>query len=613
VSEVDQEFEGLLEFVRDTRGFDYTGYRRPTLTRRFEKRMQAVGASDWREYRKYLEEHPEEFNELFNAILINVTGFFRDKETWDLVATEVIPQLLEAREPDGTIRVWSAGCASGEEPYTISMLLAEALGDEAFKARVKIYATDVDDDALTEAREAGYTAKQLEEVPSELREKYFQPGNGGYAFRHDLRRSVIFGRNDLHKDPPISRVDLLVSRNTLMYFSPEIQERILANFHFALRARGFLVVGKAEALQKGRRLFAPYNLKRRVFVKDGTVEPGFRMPHLGFRLDREPLGDDERDLGEAAFEHSPVAQLLVDSELRIAAINQSARAMFGLKLRDVGRPLQDLEISYRPLELRSLIGEVRAHQKPVQVKNVEWNAPRGGMRFLDVQLSPLGLTTESYVGVSIAFADVTLHRTLEDDLERARRELEAAYEELQSTVEELETTNEELQSTNEELETTNEELQSTNEELETMNEELQSTNEELETMNDELRERTDETLRANAFLASVLSSVHQAVVVVDREFRVLAWNRLATELLGLLNDEVEGELLLNLDVGLPVGELRRPLARILANQPQPDLTLEGHNRRGQAVTYQVQLAPLVGSAADEVTGAILLLTAKRRD
>jgi two-component system CheB/CheR fusion protein len=612
MSAVDQEFERLLEFVRDNRGFDYTGYRRPTLTRRFEKRMQAVGASDWAEYRTFLEGHPEEFSELFNAILINVTGFFRDSETWDLVAADVIPHLLEARDPEGTIRVWSAGCASGEEPYTISMLLAEAIGEEGFKTRVKIYATDVDDDALTQAREAAYTSKQLEDVPVAFREKYFQPANGGFAFRHDLRRCVIFGRNDLHKDPPISRVDLLVSRNTLMYFSPEIQEHILANFHFALRPRGFLVVGKAEALQKGRRLFAPYNLKRRVFVKDGAVEPGFTMPHLGFRLDRPGATDEERDFGEAAFEHAPVAQLLVDADLKVAAVNQSARAMFGLKLRDVGRPLQDLEISYRPLELRSMIAEVHAHQKPVAAKNVEWSAPRGGQRFLDVHVSPLGLSTETYMGVSIAFSDVTLHRTLEDDLERARRELEAAYEELQSTVEELETTNEELQSTNEELETTNEELQSTNEELETMNEELQSTNEELETMNDELRERTDETLRANSFLASVLSSVHQAVVVVDRELQVLAWNRLATDLLGLQNDEVEGEHFLNLDIGLPVGELRRPLNGILANEPQPDLTLDGHNRRGQPVTYKVQLAPLLGANDEQVSGAILLLIAERR-
>ena len=172
-TEPDPNFERLLEFVRDERGFDYTGYRRPTLMRRFEKRMQDVGAADWQAYRAYLEEHAEEFAELFNTILINVTGFFRDPEAWEVVKDQVIPRVLEDRG-DAPIRVWSAGCASGEEPYTIAMLLAEALGEEGFRRRVKIYATDIDDDALTEAREAIFSAKQLENVSDDLRERYFQ-------------------------------------------------------------------------------------------------------------------------------------------------------------------------------------------------------------------------------------------------------------------------------------------------------------------------------------------------------------------------------------------------------------------------------------------------------
>src|SRR5215468_8001725 len=329
MSEPDPSFEQLLEFVRDERGFDYTGYRRPTLTRRFEKRMQEVSADDWEAYRTYLSEHPEEYVELFNTILINVTGFFRDRETWDLVATEVVPRLLDERPSEAPIRVWSAGCASGEEPYTISMLLVEALGEEAFKRRVKIYATDVDDDALAQARDAAYTVKQLEGVPPELRERYFQQQNHGFAFRGDLRRTVIFGRNDLHRDPPISRVDLLVSRNTLMYFGADVQQRILANFYFALNRGGFLVVGKAESLQSGRTFFAPYNLKRRIFMKDGAAQTNFRLPRVPTL---EPAEHDEApQLSEAAFEHAPTAQVVLDDENRVAGINHAARTMFSLR------------------------------------------------------------------------------------------------------------------------------------------------------------------------------------------------------------------------------------------------------------------------------------------
>jgi two-component system CheB/CheR fusion protein len=608
VSTVDEEFERLLEYVRDARSFDYTGYRRPTLMRRFEKRAQTVRASSWSEYQAYLEEHPQEFGELFNTILINVTGFFRDTETWDVVASEVIPRLLAETDGDGPLRVWSAGCSSGEEPYTISMLLAEALGDDAYKARVKIYATDVDDDALAQARDASYTAKQLAELSDSRRERFFQQANGGgFVFRGDLRRSVIFGRNDLHKDPPISRVDLLVSRNTLMYFGTEIQERILANFFFALNRGGFLVVGKAEALQKGPQLFEPYNLKRRIYVKDGSAD-------LGFHVTRPPMlpeTDAPPELGDVAFEHAQVAQLLVDHETNLAAVNQSARALFGLKPKDVGRSLQDLDVALRPVELAPLIDETRRTRRATVVQGVEFSLRGGAERWFDVHVAPLAGISDKLVGVSVAFVDATVHRALEGQLDRTRRELDSAYDELQSTVEELETTNEELQSTNEELETTNEELQSTNEELETMNEELQSTNEELETMNDEMRQRTDETLRSNSFLTSVLASIQQAVVVLDRDLRIVAWSTQATDLLGLREDEVEGEHLLNVDVGLPVAALRDPIRAVLGDAAQDPVTLDGHNRRGQPVRYTVAFAPLVGRAPDVPVGAILLVTAQR--
>jgi two-component system CheB/CheR fusion protein len=178
----DPSFEGLLEYVRDTRGFDYAGYKRPSLIRRFQNRTQAVGAETWDDYRAYLDEHPDEFNELFDTILINVTGFFRDVETWDLLRDDVIPRLVEQKGARGTIRVWSAGCASGEEAYSAAMLFAEALGEYQFKDRVKVFATDIDEPALTQARDAAYTPKQLADIPDDLREKYFTGVNHLLSF-----------------------------------------------------------------------------------------------------------------------------------------------------------------------------------------------------------------------------------------------------------------------------------------------------------------------------------------------------------------------------------------------------------------------------------------------
>jgi two-component system, chemotaxis family, CheB/CheR fusion protein len=633
-AEADPAFEELLQYLRASRGFDYTGYKRPGLIRRFEKRLDAVGAKSFGEYREYLEHHGEEFAQLFNTILINVTGFFRDEEAWNAVRDEVLPRILEYRTGGATIRAWSAGCATGEEAYTTAMLLAEALGEDAFRERVKIYATDVDEEALTQARGAVYAAKQVDQLPSALRERYFQQQNGAYAVRGEIRRAVIFGRNDLLQDPPISRVDFLVSRNTLMYFEPEAQQRILTNYSFALNRRGFLMVGKAEALQSRTNLFEPFDVRHRIFVRNPDFDGGPRLPRLPLR-EAQTASPSQDALRDASFDQGPVAQVVVDKSGRVASVNYAARALFGVKATDVGKPLQDLELSYRPVDLRSLIDEVENVHRPISAREIEWTAPGGQTRRLDVQVAPLTGAAGRHAGVSISFTDVSRYYSLAGELETVRRDLETAYEELQSTVEELETTNEELQSTNEELETTNEELQSTNEELETMNEELQSTNEELETtneelqstneeletmneelqstneeleaMNDELRDRTDEALQANAFLGSILWSVEQAVVVVDRQLCVTKWSRAATELWGPREEEVEGEHLLNLEIGIPVGELREPIRATLAGEPHPTVTLEGHDRRGRPLCCDVTFAQL-RSALDEVEGVILVVS-----
>jgi two-component system CheB/CheR fusion protein len=426
-SGTDPAFEQLLQYVRDHRGFDYTGYKRPSLTRRFQKRMEALGTSTFEDYRAHLEQDGEEFAQLFNTILINVTGFFRDRDAWDLVQKEVIPRILEYRTGTMPIRVWSAGCATGEEAYTAAMLFAQALGDDAFRERVKIYATDVDEDALSQARSAIYKPKQVEDLPDDLRERYFQEANGGYAFRSEIRRAVIFGRNDLLQDPPISRVDFLVSRNTLMYFEPDAQQRILANYAFALQRRGFLMLGKAEALQSRTNLFEAFDLKHRVFVKSSSVDGDGHLPRPAARLEETLDADVDGALREASFDQAPITQLVVDKNGRVASVNYAARAMFGVKTSDVAKPLQDLEISYRPVELRSLIEQVQNERRPASAREVTWTPPGGQPRQLDVQLAPLADAAGRYSGVSISFTDVSRYHALAGDLDNARRDLETAY------------------------------------------------------------------------------------------------------------------------------------------------------------------------------------------
>src|SRR3954464_16098175 len=263
----DPELEELLAFIRDERGFDFTGYKRASLGRRITKRMQEKRAASYSEYRHLLETDPAEYALLFDTILINVTSFFRDPLAWEYVREEIAPRIVAQRTDNDSIRVWSTGCSTGEEAYTAAMIFADAMGDEAFVGRVKIYATDVDDSALALGRHATYSQAQLEPVPEPFRDRYFEQVNGSYAFRADLRRSVIFGRHDLVQDPPISRIDLLVSRNTLMYFTTELQTRVIANFHFALNDTGFLVLGKSEMLVARPQVFTALDVKHRVFIK----------------------------------------------------------------------------------------------------------------------------------------------------------------------------------------------------------------------------------------------------------------------------------------------------------------------------------------------------------
>jgi two-component system CheB/CheR fusion protein len=605
----DPTFEALLQYLKRTRGIDFTGYKRPSLMRLTSKRIQRLGMQQFSDYLDYLEANPLEINILFDALLLKVTTFFRDACAWNCIAEEVIPRILETKPDNELIRVWSAGCASGEEAYTIAMLLAEALGEEDYRRRVKIYATDLDEEAITRGRLATYTARELRDVPEAFVEKYFDVSRNAYTFRSDLRRCVIFGRNNLVNDAPIGHLELLVCRNTLMYFNSETQARVLARFHFALRDRGFLFVGKAEMLLTHSNLFTPVNLKYRIFSKIAKVTMRDRLLIMAEAGNTE-IGNNlmqHMRLRDEAFEYLPVAQIVVDINGNLALANRLARLLFGITIQDVNRPLQDLQVSYRPVELRSRIEQVYAERRPVHITNVELsNSGENNSIYLDIEVIPLIDINAELLGVSIIFHDATRYTQMQQELLRSTQELETAYEELQSTNEELETTNEELQSTNEELETTNEELQSTNEELETMNEELQSSNEELQATNDELRDRTDELNRVNAFLESILTSLQMGMVVLNNRLSVQLWNGGAGNLWGLKAEEVEGHFFFDLDIGLPLELLREPVRACQSGISNcHEIELEAINRRGRAIRCRVICTPLI--VGNQQHGVILLM------
>jgi two-component system CheB/CheR fusion protein len=602
------DLEALLEYLHDRRNFDFRGYKRASLSRRIFKRMQAINVDDYQRYIEVLEANPGEFAELFNTILINVTSLLRDPEAWEALAAQVIPALISSKSSDEPIRVWSAGTASGEEAYSLAVLFADALGEDRFRRAVKIYATDADNDALNDARHGRYPERNLIESLGEDRaNRFFEIESGYGVFRSDLRRALIFGRHDLVQDPPISRIDLITCRNTLMYFTSDIQTKVLASFHFALSPGGYLFLGKSEALVNRTQMFKVIDLRQHILRKDGNVTDHafLTVPQPAPRQSKSARGAGPRPV-ETVFEQNSIAQVVLDSGGVIALANRAARRMLSIGSAELGRHLREAEFSFRPTDLRGPVERVLRERRQLTIYDVPWQTPYSTEDpvTLDIVISPL----ESQGGVLITFLDVTRYQHLRTDLEQSRRELETAYEELQSTVEELETTNEELQSTNEELETTNEELHSTNEELETMNEELQSTNEELETINNELRERSAEVSELNLFLESILSSLQSAVVVLGPEMEIRAWNRQAEELWGLRADEVIGSHFLNLDIGFPVEKLRLPIRNCLSGRAdRAQVVQSAVNRRGRQIECTVDVSGLKGEGMTK--GVILMMDA----
>src|SRR3954451_8107792 len=403
---------------------------------------------------------------------------------------------------------------------------------------------------------------------------------------------------------------MLVCRNTLMYFNAETQARILSRFHFALSEGGVLFLGKAEMLLSHGNLFSPTELRYRVFRR----VPRLPLPLSGGYL--EPiaaLNDSAHPLDELrteAFAASPVAQLVLTSDGLVALTNRQLEQQFAVTSRDIGRPFRDLDISYRPVELRKYIEQAQVERRSLRVTDVEYTRAPGEVVNLEIQVSPLTGADGSLLGVNLIFSDVTAGRRLQDELEQTNQRLEAAYEELQSTNEELETTNEELQSTVEELETTNEELQSTNEELETMNEELQSANDELQGTNEQLRDRTGEVSDLNAFMQSVLSSFEAAVIVLDRDLVVTVWTPQAQELWGLRPEEAVGRELVDLDSGLPVAGLE-PWLRAVLDGTEAMVSgrqLSAVNRRGRTVELRVSVSPLpIVAGVPGAAGVLLVL------
>lgn len=572
----DPAFGALLEKLTDSYNFDFREYKPASLVRRIQARMSQVHADGFAAYTAYLDEHPDEHVALFNTILINVTGFFRDAEAWKTLAEEVMPRLVAEASQTRSLRLWSAGCSTGEEPYSLAILLAEQLGARAAEFQIKIYASDVDEDALATARQAFYRTDQLKDMPDRLLERYFTREGQLWRLRRDTRRWCIFGSHNLTQAPPLSHIDLLVCRNVLIYFSTALQERILARFHYAVRDGGYLFLGRSESMLTRSRFFTPLHPKWRIFTRipaanrgAAQVLPEAAAPGAPARERTEPtsaLGRIQR-----ALEALPSAVMVVDTADTIITWNGAAEMLFETPgANTVGRKFRDIDVSYRVEGLRARMEDVKARQASVRMDDVTFIRRSGDVVHANITIAPL-FDAYRFIGLVVSADDATGYSRLKDQMTRIAEQHATAIEELQSTNEELETTNEELQSTNEELETTNEELQSTNEELETTVEELQAANAELAALNSELEARGAELVRLDGYHRGVVDTMDQAVVILDPAGVVRTWNQAAERLWSLRAEQVLGRELLALPLGDFTARVRPVLERVSESREAQEL------------------------------------------
>ncbi len=599
----DPKFIALLEKLHTEHNFDFRQYKRASLLRRVRQRMTQVRVDRFDTYMTYLDRHADEHIALLNAVLINVTRFFRDPDAWNVLREGILPRLIESASTTHALRFWSAGCSSGEEAYSLAILVAEILRARRDDYDVKIYATDIDDDALATARAGLYRLDALKEVAPELVDRYFMADGQAFRVRRELRKWCIFGRHDLTQDAPLAHVDVLVCRNVLIYFDSTLQSRIVPRFQYAIRPEGYLFLGRSESMLASSQRFVPVDFKWRIFQRL-ELNPAEAVSTTIVDTQARAARTTRTDATQLAariggiLENVPAGIIVIDPAETIVVWNPMAEHMFEVPADNaLGRKFRDLDISYRIDGLRARLEEVRTTQMHSQIQDVAFGRRAGDTMHVNVRIAPLYDDRRRLSGVMIAVNDMSTYWQLRDELDRLG--------------EQSATANEELQSTNEELETTNEELQSTNEELETTVEELQSTNTELTALNTELERRTAELRRAEAFELSVLNAVQQAIFVVDPTLVVTHWNAAATQLWDVpMNAAVGREF-----ARLPAARLTRvaseALQRVVATRAPERLTgLPRARPDGDGITLELipvlavdgELVGVLGTAVTDRSG-----------
>ena len=550
--------EEILLQLRSTTGHDFQHYKRATVLRRIERRLHVTGQTDLGGYLHYLEQHPDESTALLADMLIGVTNFFRDREAFEALERHVLPQLACERDPaDGSdeIRIWSAGCSTGEEAYSLAMLICEQLALEQRARKVQVFATDLDQRAIGIARSGSYPEAIVTDVPPSRLRQFFVKEDQHYRVRKEVREKVLFARHNLLSDPPFSQIDLIVCRNLLIYLDREVQRDILQMFHFALRPGGYLFLGSSESADVVSELFAPIDKRNRIFRARDVSNAGRRAerqlpgaPASSMPPDAQIKAKPGRKSSYAELHHRALARrmppsLIVDIDGNILHMSDGVGRFLQLAGGEPSRNLLSLVLPSLRLALRSTLFQARQGTEAVTSRPVDLADSEHRLQ-VEITVQPykddLGASDCLLVVFEERAPDPSLplpgviRQTDSMVLHNLERELQRTRLQLQETIEQSEVSSEELTASNEEMQAINEELRSASEELETSKEELQSINEELLTVNYELKNKVEETDKVNDYLSNLIACTEIATVFVDRNLHIRWFTPRATDLFNIL-------------------------------------------------------------------------------
>jgi two-component system CheB/CheR fusion protein len=609
--------KAICAILLDHTGHDFSGYKTRTFYRRLERRMQVLQLASLEAYASRLRTDPGEVQTLFRDLLIGVTNFFRDVKAFEALDKLVMPRLFENKSAQNTIRVWVPGCATGEEVYSIAIMLREHGEQARSRAKVQIFATDIDETALAVARAGRYPSNLLEGVSKERLGRFFTSEGSGYVINKPIRDMCVFSSHSVVRDPPFSRMDLISCRNLLIYLNAELQNHVIPVFHYALKPGGFLFLGTSENTTQHPDLFAALDRKNRVFQRRSD---GAHMPHLpllfkrhgtGTEGPKEPVGRSLRQTIEArVLDRYAAPHVVTNREGDV--IDYSAGTGKYLE-PPPGRPNRSLTAMARKglrLPLRSALHEATEKSRATVRDNIALELD-DRTEFVRLTVEPMR-EDEGESLYLVVFSELRpppqeepaakrrKGRVTDARLDQLDQELRETRERLQSMAEEYETAIEELKSSNEEMVSVNEELQSTNEELETSKEELQSVNEELQTVNHELTVKIDELDRANADLKNLYESTEIATIFLDRELIVRSFTPAVTRIFNLIPSD-RGRPLTDIAHHLDYPHLPQDVQQVFATRERFERRI---NRADGSAHYIVRVLPY-WTGSGKIEGAVL--------